>query len=576
MGKGALFVLLSLMSRLVSSSLDYDVVVYSSTPAGIAAAIAARVSGVQKVLLIEPTAYVGGMASPGGIGLRDCNNEDLRTNNSTQYEWGMRNAKFYGATLPVWQPDNWVGEMNFKQMLADYKVELQLNTNFKEGRAGVVTKVDQSGLRRVTALLLENGDMLEGKYFIDASYEGELMMATGHVSFTYGREGMSEYNESFAGITNSSLSHFKVSVNPYELGEGNAGDATNTSHTQHEAPMALNSDKLIKYVQEGPDPRKNVGKPDKNLMAYSFRACLTNNPSNNVPFPEPAGYNPLDFELARRLLLDDLEADITPDFPWNNLGYMSYPSHIVNASKYDACCGFASVGIDAAGLAVGYATASRAERRRIYNEHKYYVQGLMWFWSTDPSVPENMRDHINSVGLCKDEWPENGNFPPMLYVREAVRMVGDNVYIQQDRVPAANSGGCVKDSIGVASWGIDIHEMQRVSVIDSDTGKPIAFNEGLTSPSKGGAFVFEIPYYIVLPKRQEMVNLAVLNCPSVSHVAFAAVRVEPTLWQVGQAAGTAAALGVLSGDSLPLQDVNVEILQRALIAQGGFVHWPPR
>ena len=59
-----------------------------------AAALAAKAAGAQKVLLLEPTAHVGGMASPGGIGLRDCSHNEVRTNNATQHQWAMRNAKF--------------------------------------------------------------------------------------------------------------------------------------------------------------------------------------------------------------------------------------------------------------------------------------------------------------------------------------------------------------------------------------------------------------------------------------------------------------------------------------------------
>ena len=83
---------------------------FGATPAGLASALAAKTAGVQKVLLLEPTAHVGGMASPGGIGLRDCTLNEVRTNSATQYQRAMRNAKFYGVDNPVWQPDGWVGE----------------------------------------------------------------------------------------------------------------------------------------------------------------------------------------------------------------------------------------------------------------------------------------------------------------------------------------------------------------------------------------------------------------------------------------------------------------------------------
>ena len=72
-----------------------------------------------------------------------------------------------------------------------------------------------------------------------------------------------------------------------------------------------------------------------------------------------------------------------------------------------------------------------------------------------------------------------------------------------------------------------------------------------------------------------MVNLAVPNRPSVSHVAFSAIRVEPTLWQLEQAAGTATGIAIQQGGDKALQDIDHQDLQSALIQQHTFVRWPP-
>ena len=482
----------------------------------------------------------------------------LRMNNSTQYTWAKRNAEFYNVDDPVWQPDNWVGEQTFLEMLQEYDVELRRNTTFVEGSDGIFTTVDGSGLRRISAIKLESGEVLEGKYFIDASYEGEVMIASGHVSYTYGRESQSQYNESLAGVTNGSIGQFDVPM------------------YVDIAQRALHNSMLRWVNRNGSDPRLHIGEADQNLMAYSFRACLTKNESNMVPITAPPGYNPDDFELSRMYLYEEASEQQGPkSIHGAILSISGYPEN--KAMKYDACCGKASIGIDAVGLAVGYPNTTRAKRKEIYDNHKYYVQGLMWFWASDPMVPEDIRNEHKSMGLCKDEWPDNDHFPPQLYVREAARIVGDKVYTQNDRIEASSNAllGCLNDSIAIDSWAFDIHEMQRMVVTDSNTGMKMIYNEGLTSPSNGGNFFFEIPYYILLPKRKEMVNLAVPNCPSVSHVAFAAIREEPTLWQMGQAAGTAAGVALKHGVNIPLQDVSLQELQAALIEQETFVHWPP-
>ena len=80
---------------------DYDLVIYGATPAGIAAALSyTKLTNDQAaILLLEPTSYIGGMASPGGIGLRDHRDDSIL--NSTALDWGLRNGKHYNVSTPV-------------------------------------------------------------------------------------------------------------------------------------------------------------------------------------------------------------------------------------------------------------------------------------------------------------------------------------------------------------------------------------------------------------------------------------------------------------------------------------------
>jgi hypothetical protein len=57
-------------SAVATSGVDFDVVVYGSTPAGIAAATAAGQLGL-KVALYEPLSMIGGMGAAGALGLHD-------------------------------------------------------------------------------------------------------------------------------------------------------------------------------------------------------------------------------------------------------------------------------------------------------------------------------------------------------------------------------------------------------------------------------------------------------------------------------------------------------------------------
>ncbi len=524
------------------ASSQFDLVIYGGTPAGIGAAIAAaRANGTLRIAVVEPSSQIGGMASAGGIGFRDIG--VLSIVNSTALAWANRNALHYGVDYPVWQPDHFVGNASFWALLGQHPgVTVVLSERVRE-RGGV--SMSGSRIVSITTAGPTGGGAdqrtFEGAYFIDASYEGDVMRFSG-ARHTWGREPATRYNESLGGVTASSTNPFPGSVG-----------------------ALWPNGTLLDWVQDGPDPRKVVGEADDNVMAYSFRLCLTKRADNRVPIQAPPGYSTERFELARRYAS---AAGGEPHSPWGNLPYRSYPP----GDKFDACCGNSPMGIDAAGLARGYANGTYAERDAIAAAHRFYVQGLAFFYMADPNsgVPPAMREALAEYGLCKDEWPEHGHWPPQLYVREAARLVGDAVFSQNDRVSSASPGGCRENSIGTGAWGFDIHQMQRPVV-----GGGNAFNEGLTDPGTGGKPVYEIPYSVLLPRRQDCTNLAVPNCPSVSHVAFAALREEPTLVQLGEAAGSAAALA-LSHSNAALQDVNPLQLQAALRELGVVVHFPER
>jgi len=574
----------------------YDVIVYGATPGGIAAAISASETlrrrrwhrnksggGGGSVLLIEPTSHVGGMATEGGIGLRDrkdwsssssaSSNSLLRKNlRSSQYRWARLNALHYGLVRSktnastamdeeealIWQPDHYVGERSFLKLLKRVGVELMLNTDKVEGRGGL--RIDICSPSRIRAVRLEDGSEVLADYFVDASYDGELLLsAEGIVDATFGREPSSQYSEKWGGVTNHSYARFPFPIDPFvDTPEGNMSE-------------------LIPYVWYGKDPTSEVGEADDNLMAYSYRVCLTKDPNLAVPVAPPEGYDPKDFELARRHVLSQLAHNASLVEPWFHYEYMNYdkiPNKSNISMKYDACCGFSPVGIEAVGLGRGYANASRASRRRIAQDIFYYVTGLLWFWRTDPSVPEDVRKQHLAFGLCGDEWADNGHWPRQLYVREASRLVGDKVFTQNDR----RRGFCRNDSIAVGQWGFDVHDMQRIAYWNTEDSTWKVTNEGLRGyDEQGGDFPYEIPYYVILPKRKQMANLAVVNCPSVSHVAFSSIRVEPILWTLGQAAGTAAAIAAMSSrPAQSLHDVDIVQLQAELVKQGIVIHWPPK
>jgi hypothetical protein len=202
----------------------------------------------------------------------------------------------------------------------------------------------------------------------------------------------------------------------------------------------------------------------------------------------------------------------------------------------------------------GYPDGSYAERARIWQAHVDYQQGLLYFLANDPSVPATLRRELGTWGLCGDEFTDTAHWPHQLYVREARRMVGVFVMtqrdIQQDLAKA--------DSIGMGSYNSDSHNLQRIPTPDGAAVE----NEG---DMQVAVTPYQIPFRLILPKREQVTNLLVPVAFSASHVAYSTLRMEPQYMIIGQAAGVAAAMAARSGAAV--QDVDVEALRARLEAQ---------
>jgi hypothetical protein len=200
-----------------------------------------------------------------------------------------------------------------------------------------------------------------------------------------------------------------------------------------------------------------------------------------------------------------------------------------------------------------YPEADYQQRERIWQEHYNYVAGFLYFLANDPQVPDPLRREVSRWGLAKDEFADNNNWPHQLYVREARRMVGEYVMTQKD----IQTELAKPDSIGMGSYNSDSHNVQRVPSHDRS-----AENEG---DMQVPVTPYQIPYRVVLPKRQQATNLLVPVCFSASHVAYSTLRMEPQYMIIGQAAGVAAKLAIERGASV--QEVDVPALQARLKAQ---------
>lgn len=518
-----------------AASREFDVVVYGGTSAGMAAAVQVRRMG-KTVVVIEPGRHLGGLTS-GGLGWTDSGNkaviggfarefyQRIKQHYDQPAAWVHQRSEKYDRYRPaddaMWTFEPRVAEATYEQFVREHDVVV-----VRDQRLDRETGVVKAG-ERIVSIKVESGEVYRGKMFIDATYEGDLMAAAG-VSYTVGREGNAQYDETLDGVQkrqNTHLHRFIKQVDPYVV----PGDPTSG---------------LVAGVH-GDDPGEE-GAADKRVQAYCFRMCMSNVPENSVPFPQPPGYDARHYELLlRNFEAGDLRLPLKPDMMPNG------------KTDTNNNCAFST---DNIGMNYDYPEAGYARRAAILQEHEAYQQGLMWTLANHPRVPESIRRQMSRWGLAKDEFVDNGNWPHQIYVREARRMVGDFVMTERDcrRIRVA------EDSIGMGSYNMDSHNVQRYV-----TPEGFVQNEGDVQVSPGGAYL--ISYRSIVPKRGEVENLLVPVCLSSSHIAYGSIRMEPVFMVLGQSAATAAALAIDGQNSV--QDVPYDTLQARLIADKQVLEW---
>lgn len=518
---GQLFLALTLVvsvSQQVMAQDNVDVVVYGSTPGGCCAAIAAAREGAS-VILLEPTDHVGAM-STGGLSHCDSNQMVRSTLMGLFDEWHGRVVKDYtdrGLKAPysstVKDQSRWVFEPHVAMRVTMQMLD-EAGVKVLTGR--YLQSVVKDGAR-ITKLVTSHGEFT-ARVFVDGSYEGDLMAAAG-VEWTIGREGREEYGESLAG---KQYPKQKMGISGFD-DEGNL------------LPLVTTND-------SGADEEG-----DQNVMTYSFRLCLTEDPDIRVPLPKPANYDSDRFEIVRRAVKAGVR-----------VGFDLYPLPGGKLDGNNSIGGQFSLGLVGGGT--NWHSADQAGRQRIWEAHKQYTLEFYHFLTTDPIVPADVRSRYARLGLCQDEFSSDDHFSPALYVRESRRMKGMHVISQKDILDSPSK----HDPIAISSFPIDSHDCQRIAiegggVINEGTIFPVRRK----NPKQG--YAYHVPYRSIVPKPQQCDNLLVPVALSCTHVGISSLRIEGAWMVIGQGSGIAAAL--VADHDVAVQDLKYARLRERLLAQ---------
>ncbi|MEX2577776.1 MAG: FAD-dependent oxidoreductase [Verrucomicrobiales bacterium] len=525
----AAFVVASIV-RADSPVHEADVVVYGDTPAAIVAAI--QVKGMGKsVILVAPKKQLGAMAS-GGLGKTDKGKEG--TIGGMSREFFERVGKHYGKDIG-WDFEPKVATAVYEEMLADAGLD---DTAVRRGRRLDLTDGVTKNGSRIQEIRCESGERFRARVFLDCTYEGDLMALAG-VAYHVGREPRSQYGEKLAGVLEPGSEDYRQPKQFFEEGVD-----------PHIEPGDPSSGLLPGIQGEG---LAEPGTGDAKVQAYNFRLCLTTDPGNRIPFTKPNNYDPARYELLAR----HIQARVKGGLPVTLSERVAEGSTLLKVdrmpnNKTDINDG-SPASLDYIGANWDYPEGNYAVRERIWREHVDYTKGLIWFIGNDPRVPADVRSEMMAYGWPRDEYVDTDHFSHQLYVREARRMVGRYVMRQQDCEETRTKD----DSIGMGSYGVDSHHIQRV-VVD---GRIVNEGNFLARPT-----AYEIPYASLVPKSDECTNLLVPVCLSASHVAFGSLRMEPVWMILGQTAATAAAQAIDADETV--QKIDYGTLRERLLADG--------
>ncbi|MEY4242894.1 MAG: hypothetical protein RLZZ245_479 [Verrucomicrobiota bacterium] len=525
----------SLVLPLCAAEKQHDIIVYGGTSGGIIAALQAAKSE-RSVVLVSPTAYLGGLTTS-GLGWTDLGSDAIL---------GGLSREFYTRVYQHYQkPDAWKWEerakfgnrgqgvpaLNPKSQLASVfepsVTTAILNEMLKEHGITVVTaRLDlKNGVamdgKRIQKIRTEDGREFAGKMFIDATYEGDLLPGAG-VSFTVGREANTTYNETINGIQakRALKNQLPDGIDPY-ISRGNPSSG------------------LLPGVN--PDAGGEDGQGDKRLQAYCFRMCLTDVPANRVNIEKPESYDEATYEILFRAIEAGQHSKFTK--------FTLMPNRKTDSNN-DSGISNNFIGANY-GKDWNWTTLNHDERLALAKKHEHWQRGLVWTLQNHPRVPENIRKQYSKWGLPKDEFTDNKHWPHQIYVREARRMISDFVMTEHH----CTRKQAVPESIGLAAYTMDSHAVQRC------VKNGMVKNEGDVQVSIPGPY--PVSYRAIVPKKGECENLLVTWSLSASHMAFGSIRMEPVFMILSQSAATAADIAMDHGVSV--QDVPYEILKKRLL-----------
>jgi hypothetical protein len=549
------------------ATFNYDVVIAGASFGGCAAALAAAADPKVKVVLLEPSDWVGGQATSQGLTRWDETAAELTeaTGSPSSYRYlrnrirshydgqrsalGQRQAQYFnpgfaGVGPPFGSKGHPFG--------ADPQVARAVLTNWMNER-GVTVKFNAP----VTAVNVANGavtglvvgnDTYEGKVYLDATELGDLLPRCAGLTWVIGAESKADTGEDDAE-QNAHPEWIQPFTLPIALEWGFEDNDANVIEKPANYDDIRTRQGFDRIKPPGPgegDIRLvyNVNSDGDTLWNYrqfidgrnfddNRRSRTTINVGGNDYLTRALPANPQSPNAAA-------DAQVVEEARAVSIAYLYFMQNDVPRDDGNGR-GYKNVMVDvnAFGTADGTAPAPYIrEARRLANPRVRVVQ-------------RDIDRNEYTAGFPLDA---HGNLPEL-----ALGSIG----------PRAQN---FRDSCGIGQYGVDVHE----GWYDPHGNQANAAKPNIGTQYKNFPTVpFQVPLGALLPK--ELNNL-VAACKNIgtTHLTSGAYRVHPVEWAIGEAAGVLAAYcsdqnvapGQVWGDA-----GRVMAYQRRLLAHGAPIFW---
>ena len=271
----------------------------------------------------------------------------------------------------------------------------------------------------------------------------------------------------------------------------------------------------------------STGAGDRRLQSYAYLVTVKDYGSGaDMTIPKPAGYKREDY--IHTPAWKESWAVTSGKMPNGKYELNQHPQ-----------------GGDLQEVNYGYPEGDYNERARVEKLYQDRGLGYLYYIQTEQGQKQ--------IGLPDDEYRDSGGFPPLLYVREGRRIVGEQLPVEADIVKTRDRAH--PESIGLGDYPMDSHAVRvKTDWTTPDMGEGEWWLYQYTPPH-------ELPLGVIVPESLD--NVFVTTAVSSTHVTFGTYRMEPVRMAFGQAAGIGAYYCIwygLAAREVPARQIQDELL----------------